>query len=232
MPGGPSQSTATAHRHRRFVRGRCSAARLTYEPITPADGHPDETTTPLIGQVIGPLCGAFRALLAARHRRGTLDLDLPERRIILDDQGEVRRLEPRQRLDSHRLIEEFMIAANVAAAETLERARRPCMYRVHDAPDAAKIEALREFVATLGFNLAKGQVLRPKMFTQLLERVKGSPFAEMVHELVLRSQSQAVYSPGLGTGRCGATPFHRRSAAMPTSGPSRLIAAPASAKTG
>jgi ribonuclease R len=69
------------------------------------------------------------------------------------------------------------------------------MYRVHDAPDAAKVEALREFVATLGFNLAKGQVLRPKMFTQLLERVKGSPFAEMVHELVLRSQSQAVYSP-------------------------------------
>jgi Exoribonuclease R len=124
-----------------------------------------------------------------------LDLDLPERRILLDEQGEVRSIEPRRRHDSHRLIEEFMIAANVAAAETLERARRPCMYRVHDAPDAAKVEALREFVATLGFNLAKGQVLRPKMFTQLLERVKGSPFAEMVHELVLRSQSQAVYSP-------------------------------------
>ena len=183
-------------RHR-FMRGLMrSTARLTYDQVqAAADGAPDETTAPLITPVIEPLYGAFRALLTARQRRGTLDLDLPERRILLDDKGEVRRIEPRQRLDSHRLIEEFMIAANVAAAETLERARRPCMYRVHDAPDAAKIEALREFVATLGFNLAKGQVLRPKMFTQLLERVKGSPFAEMVHELVLRSQSQAVYSP-------------------------------------
>jgi ribonuclease R len=183
-------------RHR-FMRGLMrSTARLTYDQVqAAADGRTDETTAPLITPVIEPLYGAFRALLAARQRRGTLDLDLPERRILLDEQGEVRSIEPRRRHDSHRLIEEFMIAANVAAAETLERARRPCMYRVHDAPDAAKVEALREFVATLGFNLAKGQVLRPKMFTQLLDRVKGSPFAEMVHELVLRSQSQAVYSP-------------------------------------
>jgi ribonuclease R len=183
-------------RHR-FMRGLMrSAARLTYEQIqAAADGRPDEMLHPLMAPVVEPLYAAFRALLAARQRRGTLDLDLPERRILLDERGEVSRIEPRQRLDSHRLIEEFMVAANVAAAETLERARRPCMYRVHDAPDAAKVEALREFVATLGFNLAKGQVLRPKMFTQLLERAKGSPFAEMIHELVLRSQSQAVYSP-------------------------------------
>jgi ribonuclease R len=183
-------------RHR-FMRGLMrSAARLTYDQVqAAADGQPDEATAPLISTVIEPLYGAFRALLAARQRRGTLDLDLPERRILLDAEGEVRRIEPRQRYDSHRLIEEFMIAANVAAAETLERARRPCMYRVHDAPDAAKVEALREFVATLGLRLAKGQVVRPKMFTQLLERAKGSPFAEMIHELVLRTQSQAVYSP-------------------------------------
>jgi ribonuclease R len=183
-------------RHR-FMRGLMrSTARLTYEQVqAAADGKPDEMLQPLMTPVVEPLYAAFRALLAARLRRGTLDLDLPERRILLDERGEVSRIEPRQRLDSHRLIEEFMVAANVAAAETLERARRPCMYRVHDAPDAAKVEALREFVATLGFNLAKGQVLRPKMFTQLLERAKGSPFAEMIHELVLRSQSQAVYSP-------------------------------------
>jgi ribonuclease R len=189
---------AEGHKLRhRFLRGLMrSAARLTYDQAqAAADGRPDEATAPLIQGVIQPLYGAFRALLAARQRRGTLDLDLPERRILLDERGDVRRIEPRSRLDSHRLIEEFMIAANVAAAETLERLRRPCMYRVHDAPDAAKIEALREFVATLGFNLAKGQVLRPKMFTHLLERAKGSPFAEMIHELVLRSQSQAVYSP-------------------------------------
>ncbi len=183
-------------RHR-FMRGLVrSAARLTYDQVqAAADGRRDEVTEGLAAPVIAPLYAAFRALLAARQRRGTLDLDLPERRILLDERGNVRRIEPRRRHDSHRLIEEFMIAANVAAAETLERARQPCMYRVHDAPDAAKVEALREFVATLGFNLARGQVLRPRMFTQLLERAKGSPYAEMIHELVLRSQSQAVYSP-------------------------------------
>ena len=183
-------------RHR-FMRGLMrSAARLTYEQAqAAADSHPDERTAALIEPVIKPLYGAFRALLKERQHRGTLDLDLPERQVILDDQGKIVRIVPRARLDSHRLIEEFMILANVAAAETLEKVRQPCMYRIHDAPDAAKIEALRAFVATLGLNLAKGQVLRPRMFTQLLEKAKDTPYATMIHELVLRSQSQAVYSP-------------------------------------
>ncbi len=186
-------------RHR-FMRGLMrSTARLTYEQVQaaadghPPHGHPDERTSPLIEPVIKPLYAAFRALLKERQHRGTLDLDLPERQVILDDQGNVERIQARTRLDSHRLIEEFMILANVAAAETLEKLRQPCMYRVHDAPDAAKIEALRVFVATLGLGLtlARGQVLRPRMFTQLLEKAKDTPFATMVHELVLRSQSQA-----------------------------------------
>ena len=183
-------------RHR-FMRALMrSAARLTYEQVqAAADGQADERTAPLLEPAIKPLYAAFRALLNERQRRGTLDLDLPERQVILDEEGKIQRIQPRLRLDSHRLIEEFMIAANVAAAETLEKLRQPCMYRVHDAPDAAKIEALREFVATLGLNLARGQVLRPKMFTHLLEKATQTPYALMVHELVLRSQSQAVYSP-------------------------------------
>jgi len=183
-------------RHR-FTRALMrSAARLTYNQVqAAADGEPDETTAPLMASAIKPLYGAFAALLAARRKRGTLDLDLPERRVVLNAAGDVTSIATRIRHDSHRLIEEFMIAANVAAAETLEHARQPCMYRVHDQPDAAKVEALREFVATLGLLLARGQVIRPKMFTRLLEQASGSPFAEMVHELVLRSQSQAVYSP-------------------------------------
>ena len=183
-------------RHR-FTRALMrSSARLTYNQVqAAADGQPDGTTAPLLESAIKPLYGAFRALLAARHKRGTLDLDLPERRVVLNAAGEVTSVATRVRHDSHRLIEEFMIAANVAAAETLERARQPCMYRVHDQPDAAKVEALREFVATLGLVLARGQVIRPKMFTRLLEQASASPFTEMVHELVLRSQSQAVYSP-------------------------------------
>jgi ribonuclease R len=109
--------------------------------------------------------------------------------------GRIARIEPRLRLDSHRLVEEYMIAANVAAAETLEAKRLPCMYRVHDAPDPSKIEALREFAASLGLSLARGQVIRPAVFARLLEQAKRTPYAAMINELVLRSQAQAVYSP-------------------------------------
>ena len=186
-------------RHR-FVRGLMrSAARLTYEQIQAArDGNPDATTRALLDDVVAPLYGAFAALDRARAERGTLNLDLPERRVILDESGRVARIERRQRLDSHRLIEEFMIAANVAAAETLEKLRQLCMYRVHDQPDPAKLEALRKFLEGLedtGLRLAKGQAVRPRDFNRLLGRAAGTPYAAMINELVLRSQAQAVYSP-------------------------------------
>ncbi len=184
-------------RHHSFVRGLMrSAARLTYDQTqTARDGQPDDTTGPLLEPVIAPLYRAFDALLGARLKRGTLDLDIPERQVILDDAGKVAAIRPRQRWDSHRLIEEFMIAANVAAAEELEARRQPCLYRVHDAPDPVKIEALREFLETLDLRLARGQVMRPVLFARLLEKAAGTPHAAMVNELVLRSQSQAVYSP-------------------------------------
>ncbi len=187
------------HRHR-FVRGLMrSAARLTYEQVQAAvDGRPNELAGPLVAPVLRPLYGAYHALDRARRRRGTLDLDLPERRILLDPSGRVARIEPRDRLDSHKLIEEFMIAANVAAAEELERLHQPCMYRVHDSPDPAKLAALREFLDSIGIHglaLAKGQVVRPRHFSEILRRAAGTPYATLVNELVLRSQAQAVYSP-------------------------------------
>jgi ribonuclease R len=192
-----AQGRKTRHR---FVRGLMrSAARLTYEQIQAArDGAPDATTKKLLDNVVGPLYGAFAALSKARAERGTLDLDLPERRVILDETGRVARIERRQRLDSHKLIEEFMIAANVAAAETLEKQRQLCMYRVHDAPDPAKLEALRKFLEGLedvGLRLAKGQAVRPRDFNRLLGQAAGTPYAAMINELVLRSQAQALYSP-------------------------------------
>ena len=184
-------------RRHRFVRGLMrSSARLTYDQVQGArDGTPDALTQPLLDGVIAPLYGAYAALAQARRQRGTLDLDLPERRAVFGADGKIERIEARARFDSHRLIEEFMILANVAAAETLEERRRPAMYRIHDAPDPAKIAALRDFLETIDLSLAKGQVLRPKMFTRLLEQAAGSPYAEMVNELVLRSQAQAIYSP-------------------------------------
>ena len=187
------------HRHR-FLRGLMrSAARLTYEEVQAAvDGRPNATTAPLLEPVLRPLYGAYAAFERARKKRGTLDLDLPERRILLADDGRVARIEPRARLDSHKLIEEFMIAANVAAAETLERLRRPCLYRVHDSPDPAKIDALRKFLDGInikGLALAKGQVVRPRHFNEILRKVADTPYAALVPQLVLRSQAQAVYSP-------------------------------------
>ncbi|MEX2628814.1 MAG: ribonuclease R [Tistlia sp.] len=181
----------------RFLRGLMrSAARLTYEQVQAAmDGAPDELAGPLREPVIAPLYGAFRALVTAREARGTLDLDVPERRIVMDESGTVVRIEPRRRLDSHRLIEEFMVAANVAAASELESRQRPCMYRVHDVPDEAKVAALREILATLDLKLAKGQVIRAASFGRILEMAAGQPYAQMVSELILRSQSQAIYSP-------------------------------------
>jgi ribonuclease R len=187
-------------RRHQFVRGLMrSAARLTYEQVQAArDGRPDDTTQTLVDSVIAPLYGAYAALDKARRRRGTLDLDLPERRVVLGSDGHIERIDRRLRLDSHKLIEEFMIAANVAAAETLEQQRQLCMYRIHDAPDPAKLEALREFLDGLegaGLSLAKGQVVKPQHFNQLLHRAVGTPYAPLINELVLRSQAQAAYNP-------------------------------------
>ncbi len=181
----------------RFLRGLMrSAARLTYPQVQAAqDGRPDEAARPLIEAVIRPLYGAYGALARARRARGTLDLDLPERSVVLDERGEVTAIRPSARYDSHRLIEEFMIAANVAAAETLEEHNRPCMYRIHDAPDPQKLDALRQVLDGLGLRLARGQVIKPRLFGQVLEKVRGQAAAPMVHELVLRAQSQAAYAP-------------------------------------
>jgi ribonuclease R len=181
----------------RFARALMrSAARLTYEQVQAArDGKPDETTGPLLESVIAPLYGAFHALAKARAKRGTLELDIPERKVFLGEDGNVLAIRARSRVDSHRLIEEFMILANVAAAETLEAKSVPCMYRVHDRPSYDKLEALREFLQSIDLTLAKGQVLQPRHFTSLLERAEDTPYKQLVNDLVLRSQAQALYSP-------------------------------------
>ena len=179
--------TKIAHR---FGRGLMrSAARLTYEQVQEAHLRGEMT------EILAPLFGAYAALLAARERRGTLDLDLPERRVLLDENGQVRDVVPRQRLDSHRLIEEFMVAANVCAAETLEKTGQPCMYRVHDRPSDEKLEGLRQFLDSFDLDLPAAGELRSHHFADLLEKTREMPEARLIHEAVLRGQSQAEYSP-------------------------------------
>jgi ribonuclease R len=178
--------------HRVMMR---SAARLAYPQAQDAiDGRPDAETAPLVAPVLAPLYAAYGAIKRARNERAPLDLDLPERKLLLKPDGTVDRVVVPPRLDSHRLIEEFMILANVAAAETLERARVPLIYRVHDAPALEKIAALREFLTSLNIPLTKGQQPRPADFNRILARVKGSDVEALVNEVVLRSQAQAEYS--------------------------------------
>jgi ribonuclease R len=179
--------------HRAMMR---SAARLTYSRVQRAiDGMPDREIAPLMETAIRPLYGAFKVLLAAREKRGALDLDLPERQVRLGNDGHIAEIGVRDRLDSHKLIEEFMVLANVAAATALEQRHAPCLYRVHDQPDAAKLEALREFLGTLGIAMPPGPRLRPADLNRVLHAVADKPTARLVNETVLRSQSQAVYSP-------------------------------------
>ena len=178
--------------HRVLMR---SAARLNYQQAQAAiGGAPDDVTGVLLDPVLHPLYDAYEALKKARDARGPLDLDLPERKIVLKHDGTVDRVITPERLESHRLIEEFMILANVAAAETLEHARVPLIYRVHDEPSLEKIEGLRTFLETLHISLPKGGALRAEQFNRILERVKGEDTEKLVNEVVLRSQSQAEYA--------------------------------------
>ena len=178
--------------HRVLIR---SAARLHYEQAQLAvSGRTDEVTEPIAQKILEPLYAAYRAVRHARDERGPLDLELPERKILLKSDCTVDRVIMPQRLESHRLIEEFMILANVAAAETCERARVPLIYRVHDEPTPEKLNALREFLMTLDISLPKGGALRPDAFNRVLQRVKGRDMERLVNEVVLRSQAQAEYS--------------------------------------
>ncbi|MHA1524398.1 MAG: ribonuclease R family protein [Alphaproteobacteria bacterium] len=173
-----------------------SHAKLSYSQAQAAiDGEPDETTAPLLDPVLRPLWGAYGALARARDARQPLDLDLPERRINFDQAGEPCGVAIIPRLTAHRLIEEFMIQANVAAAETLAKKNQPTPLRLHDAPTAEKIDGLVEFLATLGVKFAKAQKMTPAMFNTLLHKAQGTPNAEAVNSAVLRAQSQAQYSP-------------------------------------
>ena len=181
-----------------FSRGLMrSAAKLSYQQAQAAiDGTGDPGPAATIkDSILKPLWSAWAALDKARKERSPLELDLPERKIKIGPDGKVASITTPERLDSMRLIEEFMIQANVAAAEMLEAKRTPLVYRVHDQPSPAKLAALRTFLETIDAGLPKGGILTPEQFNTLLERTKGTDISDLVNEVVLRSQSQAEYNP-------------------------------------
>jgi ribonuclease R len=183
-------------RHR-FTRGRHhQPAALNYEEVQAAqDGAPNAKCAPLMEDVITPLYGAYFALRRARAERQPLELDLPERRIVLTDEGEVASVAFKDRLDAHRMIEEFMVLANVAAAEELTQRRQPLLFRVHEEPAPERLEALREVAQASGFVLAKGQVLKTRHLNGLLAQAAESEDSELINLATLRSMQQAYYNP-------------------------------------
>jgi ribonuclease R len=169
------------------------AANIAYEDAQAAiDG---EIEHPLTETALKPLWACWRALYNAREKRSPLDLDLPERRVVLDEKGRIMSVAPRERLDAHKLIEDYMIAANVAAAKALEAKKAPVMYRVHEEPSREKLVALKDYLKTFGVEFALGQVVRPATFNHILDRVGEVDFRQQVMEQVLRTQTQAYYAP-------------------------------------
>jgi ribonuclease R len=179
--------------HRGLMR---SPASLHYEEVQAAiDGRPNDRTEPLLDPVLKPLYAAYEALKRARAERQPLDLDLPERQIVLSMEGKVTSVNFKERLDAHKLIEEFMVLANVAAAETLLKKKTPLLFRVHEEPSQEKLQSLRETAEAAGFRLAKGQVLKTSHLNRLLNEAAGSDEAELINISTLRSMTQAYYAP-------------------------------------
>lgn len=179
--------------HRIMMR---SVAKLAYQQAQAAiDGAPDDVTGPLLEPILKPLWKAYDALRQARDERQPLELDLPERKLVLDAEGRVVTVHVPERLDAHRLIEECMILANVCAAESLDKALSGLMYRVHDEPSVEKMRGLGDVLASIGQKLPKAGALQPTLFNRILAGVKGGEHEIFVNEVVLRSQAQALYSP-------------------------------------
>jgi ribonuclease R len=192
----------------KIVRGLMrSEARLTYDQVQAIHDYNvipteakrsggmtvDKDLNALWSPIIKPLYEAYAILDKARRNRGALDLDLPERQILIDKDGNMTGVKNRARYDSHKLIEEFMILANVAAASALESRNAPCVYRVHDRPSKQKLDSAGEFLEAFGLSLPKGQTVKPAQLNLILQKAKESPYSHLVSEVILRSQAQAIY---------------------------------------
>lgn len=186
-----------------------SAARLTYTQVHHARQgiFDDGLTRMLYEEVVEPLYGVFYSLLKARTIRGTLEIEMPERRILFDDHGHVSGVRPRERFESHKMIEELMIAANVAAAKTLVAKNAPCLFRVHEVPDATRVTSLKQVLKTLKLPFPKTLKPTAHQFNDVLAVAKKKPYATMVQQLILRTQSQACYSP-INNGHYGLSLTH------------------------
>jgi ribonuclease R len=200
--GSPVQSSTVGPHHDASHRGPPSRTGEDFiEVASPTCWMPPiepiEAPVPreLVEKALKPLWACWQALFAARQKRDPLELDLPERRVVLDEKGRITSIAPRDRLDAHRLVEDFMIAANVAAARALEAKKAPVMYRVHEPPSREKLVALKDYLRTFGIEFALGQVIKPGTFNRVIERISEADGREEIMEQLLRTQMQARYGP-------------------------------------
>ena len=178
--------------HRVLIR---SVANLTYTDAQTAFDRNSDPPGEEIGEpILKPLWQAYQTVAKARAQREPLGLEIPERKVVVGKDGKIERIIQQKTLEAHRLIEEFMIQANVAAAETLEQAKSPLVYRIHDTPSLAKLEALRDFLASIEVSFPRSGNLHPSHFNSILSRLKATEHSQLIHEVVLRTQSQAEYS--------------------------------------
>ena len=179
-----------------FLRGLMrSHARLTYaQAQTAFDGNPDETAKP-VAHILADIFKAYEALRTARSRRAPLDIEMPERKVVLDAKGRVTGIEVKDRFDAHKLVEEFMIQANVCAAQALERANTPLIYRVHEPPEMERVQGLSDFLPALDLKWSMGERTTTKRFNRLIEQARGRDLEETVSMSILRTQMKAFYTP-------------------------------------
>ncbi|WP_426040661.1 ribonuclease R [Brevundimonas sp. TWP2-3-4b1] len=184
--------------HRGLMR---SHAKLSYEQAQGAidgveqGGGTDDATGPIMDTILYPLWNAYHTMLKGRLKRAPLQIDSAERRIRMAPDGGIASIEKRVSLEAHRLIEEMMVQANVCAAETLEQKKTPLIFRVHETPSQEKVFNLADFLSTIGKPWNKGEAPTTKRFNKLLDETRDGPHAEVVNEVVLRSQMQAIYAP-------------------------------------
>jgi ribonuclease R len=184
-------------RRHEFMRGIMrSAARLTYRQAQHAfDGKPDADLSDVARGALKGVWDCYQVMLQEREKRNPLDLDLPERRIVLGADGKITSIAFRERLESMKLIEEFMVLANVAAAESLERHRQPLIYRIHETPSRENVFGFSDFLRTIGISFPKDKIMRPAAFNLILHKMRGGEHEKVLNDVVLRTQAQAIYSP-------------------------------------
>ena len=196
---GEDRASMVCHAHI-SPQGKVTSARFTRAIVRIAEVIPYEQAQQRIdedkaGENLTHLWDCWKLLAAARAARDPLELELPERRVVLDEHGKIAEIAIRERLDAHRVVEDFMILANVAAAQALEKKTAPVVYRIHEPPSREKLVALREYLETFGRKMALGQVITPSLFNRMLKDVTDESEKAQVMEAVLRTQTQAYYGP-------------------------------------